>query len=174
MPICTKCRADKPESEFYANRGKINGLTSWCGKCVSAQIVERLSKDPILRESILRRSRMYRDRNLELFRNRSQKFRQKLRRQVIERLGAKCANPYCLWINQDLTLGCKEFFCLQVDHVKADGLKDRMRFTHRTGFYRAILKNPDGYQLLCANCNWLKRYANEEYGAAKINKKIAA
>lgn len=54
---------------------------------------------------------------------------------------------------------------LQVDHVNGDGATERKVTwggTHR--LLREIKQNPSRYQLLCANCNWIKRFENNEHG----------
>ncbi len=74
-----------------------------------------------------------------------------------------------------LLLGDKCYKCgyddaraLQVDHVNGDGAKERKEKTRaRTSylFYKDIalgLETMKKYQLLCCNCNWIKRYENNE------------
>src|SRR3990167_1935923 len=52
---------------------------------------------------------------------------------------------------------------LQIDHVKGDGHKDRKNGLQGVSLLRAVLKDTQGrFQLLCANCNWIKRVENEE------------
>lgn len=55
---------------------------------------------------------------------------------------------------------------LQIDHINGAGSEDR-RANYRAGkpLYAAILrgdKDQSEFQLLCANCNWIKRFENEE------------
>ena len=52
---------------------------------------------------------------------------------------------------------------LQIDHINDDGADQRRevggsRTSAGTTFYRWLRRNkyPDGYQVLCANCNWIK------------------
>jgi hypothetical protein len=50
---------------------------------------------------------------------------------------------------------------LQVDHKDGHGRRvDPTRHPHK--LLSAIVRNPDRYQLLCANCNWIKKADNEE------------
>lgn len=58
--------------------------------------------------------------------------------------------------------GFKDTRALQFDHVNGGGNKERMSIPRIT-FLRDVLKD-DGtkYQLLCANCNWIKRHENNE------------
>lgn len=81
----------------------------------------------------------------------------KLRESIIRKLGGKCSNPACQWLNADGSRGCTDVRCLQVDHVFNDGSKERKEFT-QIALWNKILADTDGrYQLLCANCNWIKR-----------------
>lgn len=55
--------------------------------------------------------------------------------------------------------------CLQIDHVDGGGTKERKRFGSPGNinvYYNHIKNNPDKYQILCANHNWIKRYEQNE------------
>jgi hypothetical protein len=96
-------------------------------------------------------------------------YRQK-REAVIIHLGGRCSNPKCLWVNEDGSRGCIDTRCLQVDHVKGNGAELRKNKSEwGTVFYRKVLKTVPGeeYQLLCANCNWIKRSVNRELPQAR-------
>jgi hypothetical protein len=76
-----------------------------------------------------------------------------LRNKVLHELGGECA--HCE--NSD-------FRVLQIDHINGGGNRERKRIG---GYYlyRKILKDPNRkskYQVLCANCNWLKRLESKE------------
>jgi len=64
----------------------------------------------------------------------------------------KCACVKC---------GFTDIRALSIDHVNGGGCDER-RQTHRAGntFYRWLIKNnfPLGYQTLCMNCQWIKRF----------------
>jgi hypothetical protein len=91
-----------------------------------------------------------------------------LRKLVIDKLGGKCSNPFCGWINEDDSKGCIDVRCLQIDHKRGDGVKDRKACGTTSTFLRKVLKdNNDSYQLLCSNCNWIKRVENKEYMKSK-------
>jgi hypothetical protein len=71
----------------------------------------------------------------------------RLRQQIIERFSGKCAR-----------CGFADWRALQVDHVNGGGSDHRKRQSWKI-YYQAILEDTDGlYQLLCANCNQIKRY----------------
>jgi len=61
--------------------------------------------------------------------------------------------------------GFSDIRALQLDHVKGNGAAERRKFgVNWEGFYRFVLKHPEWYQILCANCNWIKRFENGEDG----------
>jgi hypothetical protein len=50
---------------------------------------------------------------------------------------------------------------LQVDHVKGGGTKERKK-VNSLKLYKKIINKEKGYQLLCANCNWIKKFNRRE------------
>jgi hypothetical protein len=89
---------------------------------------------------------------------------ERTRTAALSRLGSKCANRECRWLNLDGTLGCTDTELLQVDHINGGGKKELSKI-RTIGVYRKVLKleHPEvEYQLLCPNCNWLKRGKNNE------------
>jgi len=53
------------------------------------------------------------------------------------------------------------------------GNKERDLSKFHTAYLNKVKKNPNTYQILCANCNWIKRYKDKEcdWGKWKIIKK---
>lgn len=51
---------------------------------------------------------------------------------------------------------------LQLDHVNGGGNKERKELRCQYSVYRRVLDYPSEYQILCANCNWIKRDENKE------------
>jgi len=56
---------------------------------------------------------------------------------------------------------------LQIDHIYGSGHASKAEFGGRNRFYRSILAMPlenalKEYQVLCGNCNWVKRRINNE------------
>lgn len=56
---------------------------------------------------------------------------------------------------------------LQIDHVNGGGKSELLKYGGGSSTYlKKVLSAPAGiYQLLCANCNWIKRWENNECGA---------
>lgn len=84
------------------------------------------------------------------------KGQQLTRRAMLDDLGGKCVQ-----------CGFEDWRALQVDHIHGDGRKDIYRYGSRYLYAKIVAENHDKYQLLCANCNWIKRYENKEHGYRK-------
>jgi hypothetical protein len=91
----------------------------------------------------------------------STKRNKKIRAEIFALLGGRCSNPKCLVPN-----GCSDSRCLQIDHIHGGGNKRRKNNHSNNVYYKRILNEikagSKDYQLLCANCNWIKRYENNE------------
>jgi hypothetical protein len=79
-----------------------------------------------------------------------------LRQKVFNLLGHRC-----------FKCGNGDKRCLQIDHLLGGGGAE-FRLLGWKGVCRNALKNPDYYQILCANCNWIKRYINKEVAYADL------
>ena len=90
----------------------------------------------------------YKDRRKAVENNRLH--RHQLRKAVLAFLGGKC--QHC---------GFADERALQVDHVNGGGNKERAS-SRWYRVYLNILSGAPGYQLLCANCNWIKKAVNGE------------
>ena len=79
----------------------------------------------------------------------------KCRKAILDLLGNHC-----------IRCGFDDVRALQVDHIKGGGSKERKAWKGGNNFYllKEILNNgwEGKYQLLCANCNWIKRFENNE------------
>jgi len=81
---------------------------------------------------------------------------------VLAALGGKCVR-----------CGFADPRALQIDHVNGDGRAERgapgARRESTIAYYKRVtLEAGNGrYQLLCANCNWIKRDENKEYGGRR-------
>jgi hypothetical protein len=75
-----------------------------------------------------------------------------LRQKVLAALGGVCVK-----------CGFEDERVLQVDHIAGNGADERREVGRGSrAIYKKVLKDSSGYQLLCANCNWIKRIENEE------------
>jgi hypothetical protein len=62
-------------------------------------------------------------------------------------------------------LGCgfTDRRALQIDHIDGGGAADRKSFKSATDYYRYIADTKTGYQVLCANCNTIKRIVEGQH-----------
>src|SRR6267378_5501639 len=76
----------------------------------------------------------------------------RLRKAALIVLGDKCVR-----------CGFDDDRALQIDHVNGGGRADHVKRGPRA-IYKEALSNPGSgkYQILCANCNWIKRAENNE------------
>jgi len=84
------------------------------------------------------------------------KWYREVRETLLGKLGGKCGN-----------CGFLDTRALQIDHIYGNGNKERAKFGAQYTYYKHLLdmnlaELEINYQLLCANCNWIKRYENNE------------
>jgi hypothetical protein len=93
---------------------------------------------------------------------RMREYRIKLRKEIINLFGNKCCK-----------CGFDDFRALQIDHVNGGGCRQSRELfgcshTGSVAYYKHILdsikSSSKDYQILCANCNTIKRYTNKEVG----------
>ena len=85
-------------------------------------------------------------------RERRRRQRKDWRQAVLTLLGNRCNK-----------CGFSDGRVLQIDHKNGEGSKEVRSFGRNPSFYKHILDVKGlNYQLLCANCNWIKRYENKE------------
>ncbi len=77
-----------------------------------------------------------------------------IRVRIILALGGKCVR-----------CGFDDIRALQIDHINGGGTKDRAAFKNTYQYEKYVFEHLDsgGYQVLCANCNWIKRDEMQEH-----------
>lgn len=91
--------------------------------------------------------------------------REKLRMKVLEKLGKKCNNPNCPIPSERMDLRA-----LQIDHINGNGHEDRKHHNPVQYLNKVLKDTNENYQLLCAYCNWIKKYDKKEFSTAKWEK----
>lgn len=100
----------------------------------------------------------YQKKDKEVTNKKSREFRTKTRIALITFVGGEKG----LVCNR---CGFNDIRVLQVDHVFGGGLKEvnnKSKLKDNVRYLKHIKENPMNYQLLCANCNWIKRHENNE------------
>jgi hypothetical protein len=79
----------------------------------------------------------------------------RMKEEIFSGLGSKCS-----------ACGITDRRVLQIDHVNGGGGRQERIYMGSTNRMRQILRefhtNVKAFQLLCANCNWIKRYEKRE------------
>ena len=125
---CKRCHKIKQFSKFHKNRDNKDDLCLYCKEC-------ELERYKTYREdhSMRQKKRINKNKNI-----------------VFSHYGNKCALCNCT---------IREF--LTIDHIKGGGAKHRKELK-RSGpfFYSWLIKNlfPDGFRILCWNCQYKERY----------------
>ena len=89
----------------------------------------------------------------------------KYRKFLIKLLGGKC-----------IKCNFNDIRALQLDHINGNGLREIKKFNGGGTMYLYYKRNTneakEKLQILCANCNWIKRYENDETNLGQtFNKK---
>lgn len=84
-------------------------------------------------------------------------FRQQKKSELFDTMGGKCSR-----------CGFSDYRALQIDHINGDGAKDKeLKISNGNPYFKKVLdsfvKKEGRYQLLCSNCNWIKRFENNEH-----------
>jgi len=133
--LCTGCHAYKPKQDFVISRRYINGIGTRCKKCVRQDTKSRRKIDP------------------QRFSETNLRSRQKLRYEALTHYSGDPPQCACC--------GETEMAFLTIDHADGSGNKHRKALhAARTSLYPWLRKHgfPDGFQVLCMNCNWATRY----------------
>lgn len=74
-----------------------------------------------------------------------------LRQEVLSILSSEC-----------IRCGFDDPRALQIDHINGGGNAERKRLGSGTTYHKHMLKDISKYQLLCANCNQIKKHDRSE------------
>ena len=76
-----------------------------------------------------------------------------LRTQIYDKLGHRCRK-----------CGFDDKRALQIDHIHGGGNQEHKEIRNTVGFLKKVLADIENqYQILCANCNWIKRMESREH-----------
>lgn len=134
---CIKCNYTK-----YKHKGH--------GLCESCFDKKRYKENPKVKEY----RDKYRENNRAKVRESQRKYHKRIKTELFNLLGNKCVK-----------CGFEDKRALQIDHINGGGVKELKLYSTKD-YRRVVLKSlqnkENKYQLLCANCNWIKRDTNNE------------
>lgn len=148
---CGKCNLSKSLSQFYKSSSTGDGFQTRCKDChrVYSRLYERKLRktNP---EKLRERAERFAKNNPYKYKEYAKSERQRIRRQVLDGYGHKCA-----------CCGEDEYKFLALDHVNGGGnqLRKKTKGNSLLHYRDAIHRNfPKDYQLLCHNCNLAKGF----------------
>ena len=162
---CKKCGQVKNIVSFTREKRNTDGFRGSCNQCIYNQQKSYIKKYT----STEKGKKKYRRMRLEI----SKRWREKNRWKWLDikrKWGHKRRFDVLCYYG-GIPPKCKECSesrveCLVIDHINNDGYKHRkeMGFTGGHDTYNWIVKNgyPKGFQILCHNCNWVKRARHYE------------
>lgn len=95
--------------------------------------------------------------------------RVRLRLRAIEKLGGCCSSPTCA-----VPGGMADSRALQFDHIAGGGRRRQSNGENGHRIVRAILDGSTEFQLLCANCNWIKKNELREVVGERVYERATA
>lgn len=138
---CPKCKQVKPKKDFYQNKGRAGNLAVYCKPCYLAAGKTARAKNPEYRGKYHKKVRAAR------------------KVELMEILGGVICKR-CGFLDKQ---------ALQFDHLNGKGgqdIKTRFKNQHDSFVIYYISHSEQAkkeLQVLCANCNWIKRLENNEY-----------
>lgn len=177
MKTCRKCGASKPLGMFHRMTASSDGHHTQCKACKTSYAAlwyaanrdVQLAKQRVYRKANPGRMQQWREANPDYYRDRERRlaedpdyrksraqrraaYYKRLRAAVLQKLGGCCCK-----------CGFKDPRALQIDHIEGGGNQE-LGSIPRTQYLRKVISEAPGvYQLLCANCNWIKRWENGEH-----------
>lgn len=122
-----------------------------CTKCgVEKEEVEFRYHSGKCRECSNERNREYYSETRDIRRKHTNDKHKRDRIEFINAFGGRCVR-----------CGETDWRALAVDHIHGGGNKDPHQRQSKK-WYAYVLSHPELFQCLCANCNWIKRYEEEE------------
>lgn len=90
-----------------------------------------------------------------------------------ERIKAQTFSHYCGGLPKCQSCGETDIKVLCIDHINGGGTKERRERGHRGGiqtyYWLRKMNYPDGYQVLCANCNLRKEILEDLHLAGNVS-----
>lgn len=142
---CSSCKIEKEISEFYRRNNYDRPsyeYTYYCKVCTRMAVNKRSEAN---REARRIKDRIWRRENRELHLSNKKKYRDRIRKEVIEKYGGKCK-----------CCGESNLVFLAIDHIDGGGGKHLKQIKYQISIWLRKNNYPSGFQVLCHNCNMAK------------------
>ena len=156
---CRRCHKKLPLSQFPTRKHKKDGHSSVCKGCSHSRKKEQYKVNSELKKKY---NHTYREHNKEKCKFLTREYMHKTRWMALTKIAEvhHIGSPSCM------VCGFTDARSLQIDHVNGGGTS-QLRKMGSYKFYRYILDSSpklirDNYQILCANCNMIKKEEERE------------
>lgn len=130
--VCKNCKKETPLAEFYPRSDKHgDGYFTWCIVCERQRYKQKYWRN-IVKERLRGRKKYLLNRE-----------------KVFNHYGYKC-----------ICCGERESIFLSIDHVNGKGTMHRKQTGNILYVWLRLNNYPEGFQVLCHNCNWAKAHGD--------------
>lgn len=161
---CRKCGLQRLETDFYKQDGELQKPCKPCRKKLSKVRRDEISNDPVKREKRNAYRLQWNRKNPETRKLYNEKSRKHVRLLALQAYSSEVPSCSC----------CREntLQFLAIDHVNGGGNKHRKEIKGAANIYSWLKRKnyPEGFQVLCHNCNLAKGYYGKCPHLLKINK----
>jgi hypothetical protein len=155
MKICRCCKLEKADKQFSPEPRNTDKLDSYCRSC-------RANKRKLFRvnnpEKVKAKTKEIYYKHQDVLMEKAKNGHKNTKLEVFTRYSN--GTPTCK------QCGFSDLRALSIDHINGGGLKHRrlLGISGGSGFYHWLKRNnyPEGYQVLCMNCQYIKKETNKE------------
>lgn len=155
---CTKCQTEKSLDQFNKHSTTKDKLQVWCGQCKNKSRREQRQLKIGCYANEYEKSR---EQHLAICHRRYHRYKQV----VFEHYSPSMCCVKC---------GFQDMRALSIDHINSDGAEHRKKLGGKN-IHKWLIENnfPPQFQVLCMNCQFIKRHEKNEY-RTHIPEKISA
>lgn len=161
MKICPRCKIEKPFDLFYRSKYRKDGYQTYCKACRQLWV-----KQPEQKARLAVYHRTYRHKHPERVRAIHDAYKERTGRDLVKEYHIRTrletldayGGQHCV------CCGETELVFLALDHINGGGTAHRKALGRSSHAMYLSLKRqgyPEGYQVLCHNCNWGKHVNGE-------------
>jgi hypothetical protein len=139
--VCACCKKSHPLADYYADKNRHDGLSTWCKDCKNAGRRAFFAAHYVAeRERVSKWQRANPEKTRDYARNQRARRRQLL----LNHYGGRCA-----------CCGESHWQFLAIDHINGGGTKHRAEIGKGEAFFKWLIREglPEGFRCLCHNCN---------------------
>lgn len=157
MIVCSKCGVELTDMNWTPSAKARN--MRFCKSCKAEYDKIYAVKYKSRRILVMRK---YRARNRERLNAQTNEFRRKIKIEVLAHYSGTNP-PQCVNLFGEHLVPYTNLDALSIDHVNGCGKQHRKEV--KRDFYVWLKRNgfPDGYQVLCMNCQFIKKIKDQEY-----------